>query len=97
MQRLTTRTLLASAAAVFAGVLLAQVARADSTYIYRSWTSTPDTVFAESPTIERVITKPVVLEPATTVEKVIEKPVMVERPLVIKQKDGHHLLNLKLF
>lgn len=108
MRRLATCTLMAGLAAGFMGISFAQGALADEMCFTRSVLVSPDTSFIETPTtIERVVTSPVVIErPATveriiekpvTIERVIERPMTVERPLIIQQKEGHHLLNLKLF
>jgi len=107
MRRVNTRIVVAGLAAGFLGIALAQAAKAD-TIIFRSWETAPTTTFVEAPTtIERVLTRPVVVESAAACEKIIERPVMIERPvtieksvlqpMIIQQKDSHHLLNLKLF
>ena len=86
-------TLMAGLAVGFLSIMFAQGAHADTTYTFRSWTSSPDTTFVETPSVERVVTSPVVIERPMT----IERPMNIERPLILEQKSSHHLLNLKLF
>lgn len=101
MQRVNTsrKIVWVGLAAMFLGISVAQVARAD-TFSYRTWNTIPDTTnFVDTTmplTRSVVIDNPVVLD--NTTDRVIESPVMMPQPATIfREKDSHHLLNLKLF
>jgi len=97
MKSMATKTMLAGLFAGFLGITLAHAAQADTVWMYRSVTTTPESTFVETPTIERVITSPVVIERPSITQRVIERPATIEQPLIIQEKASHHLLNLKLF
>lgn len=95
MRILTTKGLLAGIAAGFLGLTVAQCAKADLLYSTTYETTTTPTMFLETaPTVDRVLTSPVVIDRPSVIETPSTR--VIDRPILMNG-EGHHLLNLKLF